>query len=261
MQCPDYRESSAGVRSLHRLCHVLNEAGHVSFVTGKPNPAWHEHQAERRFAKQADVAVYPEGVHDDLGVRNVVRWVLGQTPPHIRFPKGQRVLYPLTWFRASAERCAQRELPAFESRLYVSTVDPNIFFPGPLREFRRKACVHFGKSEQKIDRRFLDASGFTILGGGYTPTEFGALLRNTHTLYLFDHQTQLALEAAACGVSVMLVETWEMNSATGRLKLTGHAWGPQDFFYYPEKGAALFDRIAFEWANPIGLHHVTEGWE
>ncbi len=32
---PDYRQSSAGIRALHYLCHFLNECGHEAYISAR----------------------------------------------------------------------------------------------------------------------------------------------------------------------------------------------------------------------------------
>lgn len=64
---------------MHKLCHLLNEAGEEAYVTAKnTNPEWNTPvYDESGFDKENTVVIYPECFSDNkLDAKYVVRWIL-----------------------------------------------------------------------------------------------------------------------------------------------------------------------------------------
>ncbi|HRQ59067.1 MAG TPA: glycosyltransferase [Azoarcus taiwanensis] len=84
---PDYRESSAGAQVLHRLCHLLNDAGQEAYIVGgeKFNPALRTPTLDDFTASShrgkglIPIAVYPEVVEGNpLKAAVCVRYMLNR---------------------------------------------------------------------------------------------------------------------------------------------------------------------------------------
>ena len=84
---PDYRESSAGVKVMHHLCHLLNEQGEEAYIVGAQNldrslrtPTLTPETSSRHKEEQRlPIAVYPEIVTGNpLNARVCVRYMLNK---------------------------------------------------------------------------------------------------------------------------------------------------------------------------------------
>jgi len=84
---PDYRESSAGVRVMHRLCHMLNTQGLEAYVVGAEvvNPQWVtpcldiKTSIRHRRENRVPIAIYPEIITGNpLNAAVCVRYMLNK---------------------------------------------------------------------------------------------------------------------------------------------------------------------------------------
>jgi O-antigen biosynthesis protein len=84
---PDYRESSAGVKVMHHLCHLLNEQGEEAYIVGAQNldrnlrtPTLTPETSSRHKEEQRiPIAIYPEIVTGNpLNARVCVRYMLNK---------------------------------------------------------------------------------------------------------------------------------------------------------------------------------------
>lgn len=211
---PPYRNSSAGVRVLHRLCHLLNELGEdAALTTAMRHPTWNT----RSTANIDDdtIVVYPEDVAGNpLGARRVVRYFVlsrvgalrgGSTPAEGNGRPAELVVYLDDWMRDAASTAAGTALPA-SHRLFLSVLEPDIFFPG--RGPRFIDCVYVGKAHDRAARfpRYAPFWRFRISERHPASREgLAILLRRTRALYAYDHTSALPFEAAICGARVQLV--------------------------------------------------------
>ncbi|MEI7429016.1 MAG: glycosyltransferase family 1 protein, partial [Betaproteobacteria bacterium] len=88
---PDFRHSSAGIRNLHYLCHVLNELGYEAYIAGAKTTSIHLRTplldirtAEQHFCSgKTPIAVYPEIISGNpINTPVVARWLLN-IPGHL----------------------------------------------------------------------------------------------------------------------------------------------------------------------------------
>jgi hypothetical protein len=77
----DYSHASAGPKTLHRLCHELNEAGQEAYIGPgwATNPEWNTPTWDGAFPSEEWITVYPEIVRGNpWNAPHVARWVLNR---------------------------------------------------------------------------------------------------------------------------------------------------------------------------------------
>jgi hypothetical protein len=88
---PDYRQSSAGIRVLHYLCHALNELGEEAYLANARvahpdlrTPMLSKETMRAHFlSSRTPIAIYPEVVKGNpLDTPIVARWLLNK-PGHL----------------------------------------------------------------------------------------------------------------------------------------------------------------------------------
>lgn len=105
---PGYKESSLGIQVIHRLCHLLNEAGHdARLIECEVNPEWNtpvisfEEYLDYSEGGKAFIAIYPEVAEGNpLNAPVVVRYMLNREGviKHNRMNVGAEDLY--FWYRS-----------------------------------------------------------------------------------------------------------------------------------------------------------------
>jgi len=213
---PDYRNSSAGVRALHKLCHYLNECGSKAYVsTKKINPEWNEKGLTpveaKEFAKGDVIVVYPEVVSGNpYNGQTVVRYILN----HPGFLGGD-LEYPESEILFCYSDYLQRYVPD-ESRILTVPVIEDFFKDENLE--RKGNCFFIGKailkgqelsdddrkSNLEIPSYFYNQ--FKQITSEYPATrqELAQLLKTTENIYIYDDMTCLTEEARRCGCKVIL---------------------------------------------------------
>lgn len=257
---PPYPRTSAGGRSLHRLCHWLRVYGNDARLldTGGDfavHPTWESALIRAHEVAADDVAIYPEIIHGNpLCTRRVVRWVLnhpGAMGGPTLFEPGERVYTPFEWFVDGA-RGASARVDDYHGLLYCSTTDPREFYPKNRTQGQvSRPLLYVGKAQgvkASVDA-FLDANPNTIvINGSFTDAKLGWLLRNCHSLWTFDAQTMLMYEAALCGASVVIYEAnvWR-----------AYAFGDYAFDLAMRGG---WERAITDFYHPTGVERLADGW-
>ena len=214
---PAYVHTSAGIRVLHRLCHLLNEAGfdaaiHVFLNPGNGALVNAEWNTPVTTAPPGDdtVVVYPEIVSGNpLGAQRVVRYALnypGVFGGDTEYSRDDMVFvyYPPLLARVSAAA----GVPVGENRvLTIPEIDPTHIYPDP-SVAKDVDCVFVYKGRHVRDQYRLPNEDQLVSIEANTPSmrHLGDLLRRTRRLYCYDHMSTLVPEAIICGCEVLLVE-------------------------------------------------------
>ena len=217
---PDFRHSSAGVRNLHYLCHVLNELGFEAYVSGASvvsdflrTPILDEATIERHFRSgRMPIAVYPEIVSGNpLHVPVVARWLLnkpGALGGDVVFGRNDLIFHHLPW-------CLPDGLDGYP--LYVPSVDTRIFNNenNPLDSKRSGFCRYANKYLAWGGKIKPEHESFQSLGHEVplTPEEIATILRRSEALYCYE-RSAIIQEAVACGCPVLNVPSgyWDIQS-------------------------------------------------
>ncbi len=210
---PDYRQSSAGIRALHYLCHFLNECGHEAYISarltrsGLRTPRLDGKTLKDHFlAGRNPIAVYPEVYSGNpLRMGTVARWLLNK-PGHLSgdktFPESEIIFYFDSWVLPPDMQAQQLRVPTLDVRIF-NNIDNEfdrqrqgfcyyankfLAFGGTVPDEIKRHGVSLGQ-ENRLSRR-----------------EIASQLRKAKALYCFE-QTALIMEARACGCPVLLVPT------------------------------------------------------
>ena len=199
---PPYRNSSAGCRVLHRLCHLLREIGELAFVaTNAVNRAWNTPYSSVVTANT--VVVYPEVIHGNpTDAERVVRYVLnhpGLLGGTKVYSDSEMVWYYDEWLRDSTRNATTEDVTG--RRLFINAIEPEYFWNNPLT-YRDKTCFYVGKARGIT----LELPGYTEITSKWPATrmDLGNLLRRTKVLYSYDDCTALLEEAVLCGAKAYI---------------------------------------------------------
>lgn len=209
---PDYRQTSAGIRATHYLCHVLNEQGYEAYVTAeKTSPFLRTPKLDdtvrdcHRLVGRPGIAVYPEIVSGNpLSQDVVVRWLLNKAghlggdekpaPTDIVFHWDAWVLTP----------------DLVSRRLHLPVIDARIFNSNDVHNQARSGFCYYAHKYLgfggKVDS-WLTRNGVSLCHDiPRPPEEIADILRHSTVLYCYE-PSAIALEANACGCPVVYVAT------------------------------------------------------
>ena len=203
-----YAHYSAGIRVIHRYCHLMRKAGYDAYITsGGGNPEWDTPVATGPL-RPDDIVIYPECIRNTnpLGARNIVRYML---------------YFPTAYWGGSIIPATEYCIP-YDEYLYEETVrhyagqltrddilcipclEPGLFKPAGPKTIA--AAYYIGKGAVNYPSPYLPA-GATEITRQWPPTrpELARLLQSVTTFYCADHNTALLTEARACGCDVWLL--------------------------------------------------------
>jgi hypothetical protein len=234
---PRYIPTSAGMRALHLLCHSLNQQGQVAYLlltsysaapvcpdllTPLLTPAIVRYHHEKGLTP---IVVYWEAIAGNpLGADCVVRYVLN-------FPGllGGSTSYEPSELLFGYSGLLAETVGVPENVLFVPTVDPAVFHPGPGDQKRSGSCFYAAKHRIVHGATVTDeVRGSMEITFGYpaTQTEVAELFRHSELFYCYEN-TALALEAALCGCPTVCIPNphFTESIAVRELGRDGCAWG------------------------------------
>jgi hypothetical protein len=228
----DFIYKSAGVKLMHYLCHLINEAGYRAYVTPcitSPilnTPILNNEVIDYYKSRNIEpIAIYGERIDGNpLNLRSVVRY-LGNYLNHfndiVSYNKNDMILsYSVGMNNISDE----------EVVLHIPLVDTNIYKYSDEKILRNGSLVYAGK--------YVDVHGGELLpehknlyqitrnANSETPNELKKLFQNSEVLYVYEN-TALTIEAILCGCPVVLVPNKFFDKIIGghEYKKLGFAWG------------------------------------
>lgn len=208
-----YRHNIGGIRVLHKLCHLLNEAGCKAYLllSATTNPDWNTPVAtpeiQRRIIEEG-IVVYPEIVaNNPLGARYVVRYILNQpgllgggtsyAPEEVLFCHGEML---------------REFVPSDDRILTIQVIDTSVYNNEGVGE---RAGGLFWVGKGKGLPRIPATEGFTEITENWPKTwgELALLFKQAEIFYSYDDFTALTLEARLCGCPVVIIPSgrysWE----------------------------------------------------
>ncbi|MDD0811813.1 glycosyltransferase [Curvibacter sp. RS43] len=204
IEAPPYRRSSAGIRVMHMLCHVLNRLGEEAYVfTSGVNPELNtptlSEEVVRRHqqAGREPIVVYPEIVSGNpRRAKSVVRYVLN-VPGLIG---GDKTFADTELIYAYGQNILPPNAPP-GNVLFFPSVDSSLFNnrDNPLDTQRQGILVYPGRHLNAL-KEHPELAQATVITATWPASraELAALMRRSEMLYCFE-STAIALEAVLCG--------------------------------------------------------------
>lgn len=274
---PPYSRKSAGVRSLHLLCHWLNRSGYPAFLhilgPRKPRqfhpdlvtPELNQLIADDHFIeKRTPIVIYPETVRGNpLQANCVVRYLLN----YPGLLGGDTTYDAKEMIFGYTEKLAQ-SVDHPSGILFMPLVDRSIFNPGA-GTVRRGSCFYAAKYRAAGHHVFgLPADAVEIYRDGahaQSPAEIAELFRSCEKFYIFE-DTALSLEAALCGCPTVAMRSdfFSAPLLLSEFKAAGFALddGPDEFSRAIEsldKLAEIYDaHISSFWQQLEGFISATQ---
>jgi hypothetical protein len=206
----DYRQSSAGIRVLHYLCHALNEVGEEAYILADVTspylrtPKLTEEVMMRHLQSgRLPIAVYPEIISGNpMEAPVVARWLLNK-PGHI----GGDSVYDQNEIIFAYQKIYAPE-GVFSHLLYIPVIDGRIFHnrDNPNDFKRQGACFYAHKYLMSGGELTSHAVGATSLCQN-TPRsheEIAEILKRSEVLYSYE-PSAIITEALYCGCPVVII--------------------------------------------------------
>jgi len=222
---PDYRQNSAGIRCLHYLCHILNEAGYEAYIAPASvtnpylrTPVLTRTIAERHFQTgRIPIAVYPEVISGNpMRLPVVARWLLnkpGLLGGDHEYATDEILFCYDPWTVPAGMQAETLRIPSIDTRIFNNLDNEH-------DQQRSGFCYYANKylaSGGQIDPILVQHG--TSLGQDIPRTheEIADLLRKSEYLYCYE-QSALIQEALACGCPVIIKTSdyWEKTRCSGR---------------------------------------------
>jgi GT2 family glycosyltransferase len=212
IEAPAYRRTSAGIRVMHMLCHLLNRSGHDAYLypTAATNPLWHTPLLTPQLAQQhaqagrQPITVYPEVVSGNpRHGGSVVRYLLnrpGLIGGDTEFPASDLVF-----------AYTQHLLPAGENPdhvLFMPPIDSSIFHNrnNPHDRQRKGWLLYPGRHATALQEHADLAARCTLITRDWpaSPQEMAELFRRSEQVFCFE-STSIGLEAILCGCPAIVL--------------------------------------------------------
>jgi hypothetical protein len=200
---PSYEYRSSGVRSLHLLCHALNQVGQVASLAAIGDPFFVNHNLNTpvatAYGQYIDpIVIYPDIVKgNDLQAKRVVRYLMAE-----RGKYGGDKVFPETDQVWGA-------LPSIaEDVLRIPVSDTTIFYDKGLK--RKGACFYSHKYDKICGNKLLPITNNAKRLEG-SLEDLAYILNESEVCYIYE-VTSAMTEAALCGCPVVLVRTPFFNT-------------------------------------------------
>lgn len=212
---PNFTHRSAGVRALFRLCHHLNCTGYPSAVIPIPGKSIDDYSPWNVFGYKGEidnaVVIYPEIISGNpYDAEKVVRWVLNE--PGLlggeKYYADNEIVFVYDPQKINIANTAIKTPIGLERVLWVGVVDPSVIYPDDKVE-KTIDCSFYNKGHYLSTQFPLDPSLGVKRIKDITPDadSLGNVLRQTRTLYSYDHYSNILREAVICGCEVRVIDS------------------------------------------------------
>lgn len=222
----DYRQSSAGVRVLHYLCHSLNELGEEAYIFANSTSPYlrtplltEEIMLRHASINRMPIAIYPEIVPGNpMQAPVTARWILNK-PGHIG---GDAVHHPDELLFVYQQKYTPEGTKTYP--LYIPAVNSRIFndWNNAYEGKRQGACYYAHKFLHFGGMLTHHAKGATSLCQDIPRSheEIADILRRSEVLYSYE-PSAIVSEALQCGCPVVIVPSEYISKNYSYDELTG----------------------------------------
>lgn len=241
---PRYVRTSAGIKSLHLLCHSLNTLGQSAYILLHPShdhitathpelltPLVTQRIIDHHFRRGlTPIVVYPETVAGNpFQAPFVVRYVLN-FPGHL----GGDKTYPSSELIYSYSKTLADAVGFKDNVLFIPATDTNIFHPPEREGVRQGSCFFASKYKTIHNGKLLPITDGSVeivrdVPEEQTPQQIAELFRRSEVFYAYEN-TALAIEAVLCGCPAVFIPNQHLSEmiAAKELGPEGYAWGTDE---------------------------------
>lgn len=264
---PDYRHTSAGIKVMHQLCHMLNEIGAEAYLTGCQTinarlrtPLLNESVAAfHANTGRPPIAIYPEVVAGNpLNAPTVVRYILNR-PGHIGGDASydpSEILYAYDpYFLPSGVKAKIITIPCTDNRIMHNRDNP--------RDHNRLgSCFyalkyrHFGHS---LPAGFHD--GHTDLSyPARSPEQIAAILRASELLYCYE-PSAITIDAILFGCPVVYVMSNYMTERPAKVFFSDYGAIETKIGLPPDNYAIACARNSLIYCSRLYEGKIERAWD
>jgi hypothetical protein len=208
---PGWKPHSAGVRSLHQLCHEINERGYLAFIPqGTRNlklktPYLADGFAAYDLSQMKKIVVYPESVKGNIWQGDVVaRWLLN-VQPHFEVDKSDVFFAFEPQYKVLGKDCRQ---------LWMPMVDEGIFYDSNLPRSGR--CIYINKYKGRVAPDHVKGSTDLSKITRGDKAALAEIFRSSEYLILYE-ESMVGMEAAFCGCPTVYVLSDQLKKVPGAM--------------------------------------------
>lgn len=236
-----YLRTSAGIKSLHILCHALNSLGERAYMIIHPfHPAGYSTNPDlltplltpqiiqSHFRRGlTPIMVYPETIKGNPFMAPfVVRYILNY--PGLL---GGDSVYDHSEFCIAYSKKLGDSVPNNKLVLFIPTSDPNIFYPPQKDIGRNGTCFYAAKYKDYHNASLSDVTkgSFEITRDrpdSLTQQEIAELFRKSELFYCYENSA-LVIESVLCGCPAVFIPNEHLKESLGADEIgwDGIAWG------------------------------------
>lgn len=255
---PPWTHTSSGVRTMHLLCHALNEVGQKAYLV--PSGGFtlsnyvRNHSLNTPLVDCADpdmIAVYPEIIEGNpLNAKRVVRYVLGQKE-NTTFSESDIVFACTTSLGRKVGSLNVLTIPTFDRNIYYNRNNK-----------KSGSCFYAQKYDRVLGHKLLPITDGMMRVEGSVERVLDIII-NYKTCYSYE-DSEIIVNAALCGCDIVLVKSEYFNKISTEnefYKFNGMVWSDGERFN-DSCGSVLSKAVDLEIEFPRRLDNfikITQG--
>lgn len=201
-----------GLKVLHKLCHLLNEAGHDAYVVPvnfqQPFSVYEKYNVKMVTQEILEnlhdaIVIYPESWYGNyLNAPNVVRWILAYpSEDHIKTWDDKDLWF---WYQPLYKNVVHTK--DLENNLYVGEQHRDIFYDMGLP--REGTCWSLRKAKDYITQdqyKHPQNSTFIAYHDVANLSKLSKLFNTKERFYCYDTYTYVTIQSLMCGTDCVIV--------------------------------------------------------